>query len=82
MRTTLTLDDDVAVALERLRKQRDAGLKELVNEALRRGLRDMSTRPKRREPVRTRSVALGRPRIAGINNVAEALSIAEGETSK
>jgi hypothetical protein len=82
MRTTLTLDDDVAVALERLRKQRDAGLKELVNEALRRGLRDMSTRPKRREPVRTRSVALGRLRIAGIDNIAEALSIAEGETSK
>jgi hypothetical protein len=76
------LDDDVAVALERLRKQRDAGLKELVNEALRRGLRDMSTRPKRREPVRTRSVALDRLQIAGIDNIAEALSIAEGETSK
>ena len=28
MRTTLTLDDDVAVALERLRKTRDVGLKE------------------------------------------------------
>jgi hypothetical protein len=82
MRTTLTLDDDVAVALERLRRQRDAGLKELVNEALRRGLRDMSTRPKRREPVRTRSVALGRLQIAGIDSIAEALSIAEGETSK
>jgi Ribbon-helix-helix protein, copG family len=38
MRTTLTLDDDVAAALERLRKSRDASLKDLVNEALRRGL--------------------------------------------
>ena len=47
MRTTLTLDDDVAVALERVREQRGASLKELVNEALRRGLRDMSSRPKR-----------------------------------
>ena len=82
MRTTLTLDDDVAVVLERLRKQRDASLKELVNEALRRGLRDMNSRPKRREPVRTRSVALGRLRIAGIDNIAEALAIAEGETCK
>ena len=82
MRSTLTLDDDVAVALERVRKQRDASFKELVNEALRRGLRDMSSRPKRREPVRTRSVGLGRLRIAGIDNIAEALSIAEGETSK
>lgn len=82
MRTTLTLDDDVAVALERVREQRGASLKELVNEALRRGLQDMSSRPKRREPVRTRGVALGRLRIAGIDNIAEALSIAEGETSK
>jgi hypothetical protein len=82
MRTTLTLDDDVAAALERVRRQRDVGLKELVNEALRRGLKDMSGRPKRRELVRTRSVALGRLRIAGIDNVAEALTIAEGETCK
>ena len=82
MRTTLTLDDDVAAALERVRKQRDASLNELVNEALRRGLRDMSSRPKRREPVRTRSVELGRLRIAGIDNVAEALSVAEGKTRK
>jgi hypothetical protein len=38
MRTTLTLDDDVAVQLERLRRARDANLKDLVNEALRLGL--------------------------------------------
>jgi ribbon-helix-helix CopG family protein len=42
MRTTLTLDDDVAAILERLRKSRDASLKDLVNEALRRGLKDMT----------------------------------------
>ena len=79
MRTTLTIDDDVAVVLERLRRERDAGLKDLVNEALRRGLRDMGERPKQREPFRTRSVALGRVRIADIDNIAEALAIAEGE---
>jgi hypothetical protein len=82
MRTTLTLDDDVAAVLERLRRSRDASLKQLINEALRRGLKDMSSRPKRREPVQTRSVALGRLRIAGIDNIAEALAIAEGETCK
>jgi hypothetical protein len=32
--------------------------------------------------VGTRSVALGRLRIAGVDKIAEALSIAEGETSK
>jgi hypothetical protein len=82
MRTTLTLADDVAAALQRLRKSRDASLKDLVNEALRRGLKDMSSRPKRREPLRTRSVALGQLRIAGLDDIAEALAIAEGEAYK
>jgi hypothetical protein len=82
MRTTLTLDDDVAAALERLRKSRDASLKQLVNEALRRGLEEMRSRPKRREPLQTRSVALGRVRVASIDDIGEALAIAEGETFK
>ena len=82
MRTTLTLDDDVAAALERLRKNRDASLKQLVNEALRRGLEEMRSRPKRREPLQTRSVALGRVRVASIDDIGEALAIAEGETFK
>ena len=79
MRTTLTLDDDVAATLERMRRARDASLKELINEALRRGLQEMSARPKRRGQFRTKSVALGRVRIGSIDNVAEALAIAEGE---
>lgn len=82
MRTTLTIDDDVAAALLRLRKDREASLKALINEALRRGLRDMGERRKRHKPARTRAVALGRLRIAGIDNVGEALAIAEGEAFK
>jgi len=82
MRTTLTLDDDVAAALERLRKSRDASLKQLVNEALRRGLEEMRGRPKRREPLQTRSVALGRVRVSSIDDIGEALAIADGETFK
>jgi hypothetical protein len=82
MRTTLSLDDDVAAVLARLRKSRNASLKDLVNEALRRGLKDMSSRPKRREYLQTQSVALGRLRIAGLDNIGEALAIAEGEAYK
>jgi hypothetical protein len=82
MRTTLTLDDDVAAALERLRRSRDASLKQLINEALRRGLEDMRGRPKRREPVQTRAVALGRVRVSSIDDIGEALAIAEGEIYK
>ncbi len=80
MRTTLSLDDDVAAALERLKKKRRQRFKDLVNEALRRGLREMSEPPKRGQPFRTRAVALGRCRVASLDNVAEALAVAEGES--
>jgi hypothetical protein len=81
MRTTLTLDDDVAVQLERLRRARDASLKDIVNDVLRRGLREMSTKPRSREPFRTRVYDLGPPRI-NIDNVTEAIAYAEGEGFK
>ena len=82
MRTTLTLDDDVAAALERLRKTGRGSLKALVNEALREGLKQMRARPGRREPFRTKAVALGRLRIGSIDDVVRALSVAEGEPFK
>jgi len=82
MRTTLTLDDDVAALLERLRKARERTLKDLVNEALRHGLKQMGTRARRRESYRTRAVALGPCRIGSIDNVAEVLAVAEGESFK
>ena len=78
----MTLEDDVAAALERLRRTRNVSLKDLINEALRRGLKDMSNQSKRRERLRTRSVALGQLRIAGVDNIGEALAIAEGEAHK
>lgn len=78
MRTTLTLDDDVAVQIRRLRRDRDVNLKVLVNEALRRGLREMAGPPKRCEQFRTQAHAMGAPRI-NLDNVAEALAHAEGD---
>ena len=38
MRTTLTLADDVAAAVERLRRERSIGMSEAVNELVRAGL--------------------------------------------
>ena len=81
MRTTLTIDDDVAASLERLRKTRQGSLKDLVNEALRRGIKDMTARPKPREPFRTRAVDLGEVLIP-VDNISEALAVAEGESFK
>ena len=79
MRTTLTLDDDVAAALEQLRRRRRTGLKDLVNEIMRRGLRDIEVPRPPSAGFQTRSVDLGGIKIIGIDNVADALAGAEGE---
>jgi hypothetical protein len=79
VRTTLTIDDDVAVELERLRRARDASLKDVVNEALRRGVRDMAEPPKRKKPFRTKSFDCGRLLIDSIDNIWEVLDQIEGE---
>ena len=79
MRTTLTIDDDVAAALEQIRKDRKLSLKALVNEALRQGLKEMSRPPKKLKPFKTRSVSLGRCLTGSLDDISEALAIAEGE---
>ena len=82
MRTTLTIEDDVAAAIRRLRRVRKASMKQIVNEALRRGIRDMTVRKRRRAIFRTRSVDLGSLLIAGLDNIGEVLAAAEGEVFK
>ncbi len=77
----MTLDDDVTVQVKRLRRTRNASLKDIVNEALRRGLRDMSTPPRKRTAFRTRAFRMGKPLI-NIDNVSEALAYLEGEGFK
>jgi len=58
MRTTLTLDDAVAARLKRLAHSRRASFREVVNEALRRGIADL-TAPAKPKPYRTRARRLG-----------------------
>jgi hypothetical protein len=82
MRTTLTLDDDVAAALDRLRKARRGSFRDLVNEALREGLRSLTAPPRRRMRFRTRVVDLGRCRPGNVDNVAEVLAVAEDDSYK
>ena len=83
MRTTLTIDDDVAIALERIRRREALSLKAAVNEALRRGLRAMD---EEREAT-SRTVYQVRPWDSGgmrvrVDSVAEALDWAEGDARK
>ena len=81
MRTTLTVDDDIAAEIEQLRRERNASLKDVINEALRRGVRDLRTPPKPRKPFRLRTFDMGEPRFP-IDNVAEAIAYAEGDDHK
>lgn len=80
MRTTLTLDTDVAAVIERLRKDRQQSLKDLVNEALREGLKQMEGPPRQRQPFATGTADLGRCRLGSVDNVAEVLAVTEGES--
>jgi len=82
MRTTLSLDDDVAALLGRVRQLRNAGLKEVVNDALRQGLQQMVQPQARRRAYRTPSVSLGRCLVNSLDDVAEVLALAEGDSFK
>lgn len=61
MRTTLTLEKDVAIALEKLQQKRDSSFKDVVNEALRQGIKVLSVPGKPRQPFRTIPLDLGKP---------------------
>jgi hypothetical protein len=76
MRTTLSLDDDVAVQLEAWRAKQNLTFKEAVNTALRRGLNELS-RPKTRKPFRTKAIDMGRCRLANLDNIWEVLDEVE-----
>jgi metal-responsive CopG/Arc/MetJ family transcriptional regulator len=72
MRTTVDLDDDVAAAIDQLRRNGAIGLSEAVNRLIRAGLRQAP----RVHRFRQRSAPLGL-RI-DVSNVAEALETLDG----
>jgi hypothetical protein len=83
MRTTVTLDDDVAVRLDRLQKTRRMSFKTILNEALRAGLDVLqSTKGPRRPAFQTRPMNLGPSLVGSLDNIEEALSRAEGEAHR
>ncbi|HEY9375744.1 MAG TPA: ribbon-helix-helix protein, CopG family [Jiangellaceae bacterium] len=75
MRTTVTLDDDIAAAVRQLREERHIGPSEALNELARAGLRQRQER----QVFRQDSFDLGL-RI-DVSNVAEALELLEDEAS-
>jgi hypothetical protein len=82
MRTTLTIDDDVAIRLEKLREERGESFKAVVNDALRRGL-DALKEPQRDRPrYRIRPVSLGRCALPNLDSLYDSLVFGEGEWFK
>jgi hypothetical protein len=80
MRTTLSLDDDVAALLEQVRKARDTTFKQIVNDALREGLARLSS-PSEAKPFRTEPVDLGNCYYPDLDNVWEVLGEVEDSRS-
>ena len=78
MRTTLTLDDDVAVLIQKIQQKRDATLKQVVNEALRRGLERMIQPAVPEKPFRTQPADLGKCYFSNLDQTWEVLGEAEG----
>jgi len=76
MRTTVSLDDDVAAAVKRLRRARGLGLSEALNELVRAGLQIPA--PKARFRQRTADLGAG----IDVRDVAEALELAEGHAHR
>ena len=79
VRTTLTLDDDVAIRLDRERRKRRVSFKDIVNEVLRAGLDTPSAPKRRRDQFRTKGFNLGSSLVGSLDNIEEVLSRAEGE---
>jgi Ribbon-helix-helix protein, copG family len=73
MRTTLTIDDDVAARLERERRKRHVSLKELVNDVLRAGLDALGRHRQRRGQFRTKGFNLGPTLVGSLDNIDEVL---------
>jgi hypothetical protein len=69
MRTTFTLDDDVAAAVEAVRREEGIGISDAVNRLIRAGM----VAPTRRAPYRHRSSDLGLK--VDVSNIGEVLDL-------
>ncbi len=78
MRTTLTLDDDVASQIEAWRKDKDLTFEDAINIALRRGMAEIA-KPGPRKKFRTKTFDLGECYYPNLDNISEVLEDADNE---
>lgn len=76
MRTTITMDEDVAAAVQALRRERSVGVSAAVNELVRRGLQ------RRPEPRLFQQETSPMGARIDVTNVGEALELLEGPSAR
>jgi hypothetical protein len=79
MRTTLTLDDDVAIRLGKLQAERSDSFKAVVNAALRAGLDALSAPAEEATSYRITPHPAGGCALRDLDSLHEALAFGEGE---
>jgi hypothetical protein len=79
MRTTLTLDDDVAAAIEQRRRERRHSLKQEVNELIRVGLMHVDEPTAAGAGFRVEPLNIGECLVNDFDDVSALLAMAEGE---
>jgi hypothetical protein len=77
MRTTVTLEKDVAVRLKRLRKNHS--FKDLVNDALRAGLDQIESKSSSKPPRYVITPVKGHPLRTDLDNIGEVIAEVEGD---
>jgi hypothetical protein len=80
MRTTLTLDDDVAAALDRRRREFNHSLRQEVNDLIRAGLVHVEQERPSVSTFRVEPLDIGKPLVDNFDDVSAVLAIAEGES--
>jgi hypothetical protein len=82
MRTTVTIDEDVATKLQaEMRRQRSSNFKQILNDVLRRGLlvkRELASS----KPFQVRARRMGKVQGLNYDNVGELLEYVEGPEHK
>lgn len=76
MRVTVSLSDDVAAAIERLRRERGIGLSQALNELARRGLAAKPPETRFEQQVSSMGARID------VTNVAETLETLEGPAAR
>lgn len=83
MRTTVTLDDDVARALERMRAEERITLRQAINAALREGLAARARRGQEKAaPIRTTQPRDLGPHLTNFDNASDLIALVEGDAYK